>query len=67
MADQELSNLVIDKDGRLLIRSKHGVTYKQVVGVRPSFDISKEELFHEFLGLIAQKNFDDALNFTFKY
>lgn len=67
MADQDLSNLIIDENGRLMIINKNGVTYKEVMGIRPSFDITKEVLFHEFLGLISAKNYEEALIFTFKY
>lgn len=67
MSNQDYSNLSIDNTGRLVIKQTNSVTYKEVTGVRPSFDISKEELFHEFLGLISKKNFEDALIFTFKY
>lgn len=67
MTDQDYSNLSIDNNGRLVIKQANSVTYKEVTGVRPSFDISKEELFNEFLELITNKNFDDALIFTFKY
>lgn len=67
MDGQELSDLIINERGSLMIKSKHGVTYKEVVGIRPSLDITKDVLFNEFLGLITDKKFDEALLFTFKY
>lgn len=63
MPDQELSNLVIDKDGRLKIRNKNGITYKEVTGIRPTSNTEDDK----FLGLISDKNFDEAFIFTFKY
>lgn len=63
MPTQKLSNLIIDKHGRLMVRSKHGMTYKEVTGIRPTSDIGDDK----FLGLISDKNFDEAFIFTFKY
>lgn len=67
MEGQDLSNLIIDERGCLMIINKNGVTYKEVTGIRPSLDITNDILFDEFLGLITAKNFDEALLFTFKY
>ena len=67
MDGQELSDLIINERGSLMIKSKHGVAYKEVVGIRPSLDITKDVLFNEFLGLITDKKIDEALIFTFKY
>ena len=63
----DLANLVIDEHGRLMITTKNNIPYREVTGIRPSFDITKECLFNEFLGLISEKNYNEAIIFTYKY
>lgn len=63
----EVANLVIDKQGRLMVTTKDNIPYREVIGTRPSFDITKESLFIEYFELISNKKYDEALTFTYKY
>lgn len=69
MSEQDINhNLVINENGVLMTKNDNAhASFKEVVGVRPAFDIKKEDLFYDFLDQVSKKNFDEAIIFTFKY
>jgi hypothetical protein len=69
MSEQDINwNLVINENGVLMTKNDNiHASFKEVVGVRPAFDIKKEEQFCNFLGQVSKKNFDEALIFIYKY
>ena len=56
--------LIIRSDGKLFARGGANMFFKEVHGVKPAMDTTKEELFYEFLDHIALKEFDKALIFS---
>lgn len=60
----ELSDMFVRYDNSLMWQPKHRTYPVFVTGVRPAMDIHHEELFLEFLDLIAKKEFDKALIFS---
>ena len=68
MNDNEINyNLVIGENGKLMIKNNRSFTFKEVVGLRPSTDISSEDAYFNFLSEIAEENYCGAIVFTFKY
>lgn len=61
---QDLSDMFVRYDNALMWKPKHRTYPIFISGVRPAFDINHEELFIEFLDLIAKKEFDKAITFS---
>lgn len=59
----ELSELFVRDDGALMWKKKFLTHPVYVDRVRPAMDVNHEELFLEFLDLIAKKDFDNAITF----
>ncbi|HEY5392461.1 MAG TPA: hypothetical protein VIJ57_10125 [Hanamia sp.] len=54
--------MFVRSDGALMYRNNSQCS-NHVIGFQPALDISHEELFHEFLDLIAKKDIDNAITF----
>lgn len=67
MDDEVNWNLVINENGKLMTKGSKSLRYKEVVGIRPAFNMSDEKQCYDFLSEITKKNYCEAIMFTFKY
>lgn len=68
MSDDEVNwNLVINENGKLMTKGSKSLKYKEVIGICPAFNLRDDNQRYEFFGKIADKNYCDAIMFTFKY
>ena len=68
MNDDDINwNLVIGENGKLMTKNSNSLKYKEVVGMRPAFDVNSEEGYVMFLAEITDRKYCEAIVFTFTY